>query len=180
MNHTSILEEASEDKCDCDETFSIPFLDTLCSIKNGKIDTDLYKKTDRNQYLLPSSCHSKLTTKAIPFSLGLWIVRICSDPQKRDLRLNELKHLLLERGYAENMVDSALQKVKKVPRKAALKKVAKKVQTKRPVFAVTYDPRLPSITNLMAKHWRSMVSRNKYLGEVFRGSLLQPIKGNQI
>ena len=47
MNHTSILEEASEDKCDCDETFSIPFLDTLCSIKNGKIDTDLYKKNQQ-------------------------------------------------------------------------------------------------------------------------------------
>ena len=73
----------------------------------------------------------------------------------------------MEKGYAENMVDFALQKAKKVPRKAALKKVAKKVQTKRPVFAVTYDPRLPSIANLMAKHWRSMVSRNKYLGEVF-------------
>ena len=168
MNHTSIIGEAPENKCDCEIKSAIPFLDTLCSIKNGKIDTDLYKKpTDRNQYLLPSSCHSKSTTKAIPMSLGLRIVRICSDPQKRDLRLSELKQLLLERGYEENMIDSALQKAKKVPRKAALKKVVKKVQTKRPVFAVTYDPRLPSITNLMAKHWRSMVSRNKYLGDVF-------------
>ena len=63
-------------------------------------------------------------------SLGLRIVRICSDPQKRDQRLNELKQLLLERGYAENMIESALQKVKKVPRKAALKKVVKKCKQK--------------------------------------------------
>ena len=168
MNHTSIADEAPEVKCDCEEKSAIPFLDTLCSIKNGRIDTDLYKKpTDRNQYLLPSSCHSKMTTKAIPMSLGLRIVRICSDTDKRDKRMEELKGLLLERGYSEGMVDSALERAKKVPRKAALKKVAKKVQTKRPVFAVTYDPRLPSITNLQAKHWRSMVSRDKYLGDVF-------------
>ena len=60
-----------------------------------------------------------------------------------------------------------LERAKKVPRKAALKKVTKKAQTKRPVFAVTYDPRLPSINNMQAKHWRSMVSRDKYLGDVF-------------
>ena len=168
MNHTSIAGETQENKCGCEETTSIPFLDTLCSIKNGRIDTDLYKKpTDRNQYLLPSSCHSKMTTKAIPMSLGLRIVRICSDPENRDKRMKELKELLLDRDYSENMIDSALEKARKVPRKAALKKVIKKDQTKRPVFAVPYDPRLPSIPNLQAKHWRSMVNRDKYLGEVF-------------
>ena len=66
MNHTSLLEEASEDKCDCDETFSIPFLDTLCSIKNGKIDTDLYK----NQQIETSrSCHSIVNHKGYPLFL---------------------------------------------------------------------------------------------------------------
>ena len=34
MNHTSILGENIEDKCDCKEAYEIPFLDTLCSIKN--------------------------------------------------------------------------------------------------------------------------------------------------
>ena len=88
-------------------------------------------------------------------------------PRERDKRMKELKELLLERNYPENMIDWALERAKKVPRKAALKKVTKKAQTKRPVFAVTYDPRLPSITNMHAKHWRSMVSRDKYLGDVF-------------
>ena len=129
MNHTAIAGEAPGDKCDCEKKSAIPFLDTLCSIKNGKIDTDLYKKpTDRNQYLLPSSCHSKMTTKAIPMSLGLRIVRICSDPEKRDKRLKELKELLFERGYSESMVDSALERAKKIPRKADLKKVDKKTK----------------------------------------------------
>ena len=95
MNHTSIPGEALEDKCDCKNQESIPFLDTLCTIKNGLIETDLYKKdTDQNQYLLHTSCHPKQTTKAIPYSLGVRIVRICSEPTKRDQRFQELERYL--------------------------------------------------------------------------------------
>ena len=139
MIHTNVPGEANEDKCKCEAKSAIPFLDTLCSIQDGKIDTDLYKKpTDRNQYLLPESCHPKQTTKAIPKSLGLRIVRICSDPDKRNLRLTELKEQLTERGYNKDMVQSCIDKVKKIPRNLALKRVTSKSnKTKIPVFAVT-------------------------------------------
>ena len=91
MNHTTLEHENIDEKCDCEPLQSIPFLDTLCTIKNGIIETDLYKKeTDRNQYLLPTSCHPAQTKTAIPISLSMRIVRICSDPNLRDLRLNEL------------------------------------------------------------------------------------------
>ena len=84
MNHTSIENEPIEDKCDCEQKSSIPFLDTLISIEEGRIRVDLYKKeTDRNQYLLPSSCHSKTVTKSIPYSLSLRIVRICNHADRR-------------------------------------------------------------------------------------------------
>ena len=74
MSHTSVPGELLEDQCDCEKKSEIPFLDTLCSLKDGKIETDLYiKPTDRNQYLLPTSCHPKQTTKSIPKSLGLRI-----------------------------------------------------------------------------------------------------------
>ena len=99
--------------------------------------------------------------------MGLRIVKICSEKDTRDSRLSELKQYLLKRGYKENLVDSALAKAIKVPRKALLKQNKPKDNTKRPVFATTYDPRLPSITSLQAKHWRAMVNKNKYLGQVF-------------
>ena len=35
------------------------------------------------------------------------------------------------------------------------------------VLATLYDPRLPSLQPIQAKHWRSMVSQNQYLAEVF-------------
>ena len=66
MSHTSIKGEPSENKCECSERQEIPFLDLMCSIKEGRIETDLFrKKTDRNQYLLPSSCHPRHTTLEI-------------------------------------------------------------------------------------------------------------------
>ena len=55
MSHTSIEEE---EPCDYPKKEAILYLDVSMSIKNRKIDTDLYRKpTDKNQYLLLSSCH---------------------------------------------------------------------------------------------------------------------------
>ena len=64
MSHTSIPGEHDDDRCQCKQQFAIPFLDVLCSIQDGKIETNLYRKeTDRNMYLLPSSCDPPLAQK---------------------------------------------------------------------------------------------------------------------
>ena len=50
MSHTTPA-NIENPGCNCEPTQSLPFLDTSCSIKDGKIVTDLYRKdTDRNQY----------------------------------------------------------------------------------------------------------------------------------
>ena len=106
INHTSPDNEAEEDKCQCEIQKSIPFLDTSITIKNGKIDLDLYKKeTDRKQYLLRESCHPHAVTASIPFSLGLRIVRICTSEENRYLRLSELKDVLSERKYPKELIN---------------------------------------------------------------------------
>ena len=93
MSHTTPRGVDNPD-CGCTPSDSLAFLDTLCTIQGGKIVTELYrKKTDRNQYLLTSSCHPAHTTQNIPFSLALRIVRICSLPQDREKRFQELKEL---------------------------------------------------------------------------------------
>ena len=57
--------------CDCKHEQSLPFLDTSGLIIDGKIVTDLYRKeTDKNQYLLPSSCHQAQGTQNIRYSLA--------------------------------------------------------------------------------------------------------------
>ena len=80
----------------------------------------------------------------------------------------ELKSRLLERGYPVNSVDSAIERARQIPREKALKKVNTSRQSKGPVFALLYDPRLPPIGNIQAKHWRTMKAKDHYLAEVFK------------
>ena len=79
---------------------------------------------------MPSSCHSKQTTAAIPYSLALRIVRTCIDPLKREKQFIQLKTLLTERDYNEKIIDSAISRARNVPRKAALRKIKQKRKEK--------------------------------------------------
>ena len=129
--------------------------------------TDSYrKKTDRNQYLLTSSCHPNHTTENIPFSLALRIVRICSSPEDREKRFKELKSLLLAREYKSGLINSAIERARQIPRKEALKKVVRNKESQRPVFVISFDPRLPSISKIISRHWRTM-KQDPYLAQVF-------------
>ena len=156
------------EKWACSETKSIQFLNTSCHIENGKIEVDLFRKSpDRNQYILLSSCQPKTTTANIPFSLGLRIIRTCINSAVRDKRLEGLNDLLLDRNYLEKLINSEIERVKKIPRKLALKEKKQLKYLKRPVFAVKYDPWLPSIFQIQARHWRTMKSQDNYLQKVF-------------
>ena len=170
MQHTSIPGEDPNLRCSCPNKESIPFLDTLLTIKQGRVSIDLYRKpTDRNQYLLTSSCHPPQTTLNIPFSIALRIVRICTEEDQREQRFDELKQFLIDREYKPSMIDSAITKARSIPRKEALKNTAaRNKQTRRPVLAVTWDPRLPPIPSIQLKHWRSMRSQDTMLAKAFK------------
>ena len=168
ISHTLIQNESEESRCSCIPQESIPFLDTSCKIENGKIILDLYKKpTDRNMYLLPSSCHPPHQTSNIPYSLAMRINRVCTKPDTRDHRLEELRRFLLDRQYIPGVVDTAINRARAVPREKALQYVVKPKQSRRPVFVVPWDPRLPSIDAIQQKHWRAMITLDPYLKEVF-------------
>ena len=168
MAHTPNKDEKVSESCNCPKTDSVPFLDTLCTIREGKVILDLYKKpTDRNQYLLTSSCHSAHCVENIPFSLALRLNRICTDISQRDIRHQELKEMILEREYPEGLVISAITRAKTISRSQALKPVVAHKQSRRPAFVTFFDPRLPDIQKIQMKHWRSMKDQDPYLQEVF-------------
>ena len=79
----------------------------------------------------------------------------------------KLMELMESRGYSERTINAAIDRARKIPRHIALRKVLRKQAEKRPVFALKYDPRLPAIQSIQAKHWRSMISQDPYLHEVF-------------
>ena len=146
MTHTTIYNSEchESENCECTATSSIPFLDTSLTIKNKRVIVDLYRKpTDRNMHLLTSSCHPNHVTNNIPYSLALRIVRICSEQQQRDIRLEELKQMLVERDYKKGIVDAAINKARAIPRTEALKRVVKNESNGRQVLVVTYHPSLP-------------------------------------
>ena len=152
--------------CFCHTSNSIPFLDTLVTLNNGHLVTDLFRKpTDRCQYLLPSSCHPSNITKNIPYSLAFRIVRICSERSSLLMRLDELKELLLTREYCPKVIDEALNRAKLLSREETLKKVVKK-RTDRVVFSLPYHPALPSINGIVKNAWKTMV-KDPYLKEIF-------------
>ena len=64
-------------------------------------------------------------------------------------------------------VQAAIDRARSIPRAKALRKVIKKTDKKGPIFVHTYDPRLPSISQIQGRHWRSMANKNSYLKEVF-------------
>ena len=85
IKHTKKLRDPDLVSCPCPAQDYFPFLETSLSVSAGKINSDLYrKKTDRCQYLLPSSCHPPHCTDNIPYSLALRIQRICTDAGERD------------------------------------------------------------------------------------------------
>ena len=179
MTHTTPQAKETE-PCTCKTQEAVPFLDTLCTIKEGLIVTDLYKKpTDKNQYLLTSSCHPAECVENVPYSLALRITRICSEPSSREIRFAELSEMLNDREYTPMMVEAAIAKARAVPREVALREVSRQPSTPRPVFVVRYDPRLPKIPPIVNRHWRAMVYQDIHLKEVFKEPPLIAYKRNQ-
>ena len=46
-------------------------------------------------------------------------------------------------------------------------KVKKKTTENRSIFVAKYDPRIPSLEPIVAKHWRAMKSQDKYPKDCF-------------
>lgn len=152
--------------CFCYSSRSIPFLDTLVTIKNNTLVTDVYKKpTDRCQYLLPTSAHPAHITQNIPFSLCYRLVRICSEKNTLIQRLEELKQLLLSRNYDLKIVNGAITKSLNIDRNTALEKKTK-VSTKRIPFVITYHPALPAISTILKQGWKTMI-KDERLKKIF-------------
>ena len=75
--------------------------------------------------------------------------------------------MLKSRNYQSGLITSAINRAKEVPRSEALKRVDKSPSVKRQVFAVQFDPRMPSMTNIIHKHYRSMTTIDPEMKETF-------------
>ena len=120
----------------------LPFLDLNLSIIDNKIDIDLYTKpTSTNPFLYAGSCHPASCKKALPYSLALRLKRICSSEQSLKTRLLELRSQLKERGYKDNDINVAFNKVEMKSREDTLQNTKgndTKACTSRIPFVITF------------------------------------------
>ena len=79
------------------------------------------KPSDRNQYVLPDSCHPMECIKSIPYNLCTRILRVFSEPSERVDNFEKLKEILMARNYPPGILDAAIARVKVIPREQALK-----------------------------------------------------------
>ena len=157
------------DTCNCEPASSIPFLDASISVENGRIKTALYRKPcAKNQYLLPTSCHPNSVPANIPYSLALRLVCLHTDPGERDKSLEELRDMLVARGYKRKLIAAAIARAVAVPRAEAIKRVVREKDKDRVVLAIQFDPRLASIPKIVHKHHRTMVASDPHLAEVYK------------
>ncbi|GFR92965.1 hypothetical protein ElyMa_004366300 [Elysia marginata] len=95
----------------------IPFLDVMISLKDGRLETDLYSKpTDTFNYLHWGSCHPHDTKRSIPYSLAFRLVRTCSTEEALNTRFAQLSSHLQKRGFPHKQIELAINKARGTPR----------------------------------------------------------------
>ena len=67
--------------------------------------------------------------------------------------------MLISRNYNGNVVKAAIERAKTVPRLEALKKVERR-KNERVILTVRFHPKLPSVSQILAKHWRTMTKKD--------------------
>ena len=73
------------------------------------------------------------------------VTQICTKTETRENQHEDLKEMLLERDYRPGMINSAIQRAQKIPRKQAINFIGKTPSTKTPVFVTSFDPCLPNV-----------------------------------
>ena len=80
----------------------------------------------------------------------------------------ELREKLVQRGYRGRMVDNAITKVKQLKREDILQRVTREDNNLGRVRAVLrFDRRMPNVSDIMKKNWKTMVNDDKRLLKVF-------------
>ena len=87
----------------------------------------------------------------------------------REVRLEELRQLLLSRGYKAGDLRQAMEYGMGLDRETALEKVLREENKNkgRVRYIVTYDPKLPLLPPILSKNWREMVESDQRLKKAF-------------
>jgi hypothetical protein len=84
------------------------FLDVKIYIENNKLETDIFHKiTDSRSYVPFTSAHPKHVLLNIPYTLAKRIYMIVSNSHRKQIRLDELKRILLKLQYPHTLIENS-------------------------------------------------------------------------
>ena len=72
----------------------------------------------------------------------------------------------MERNYRDRAIEAAFAKMREIDREDALEKVVREEKEKRVKLVIQFDPRFPSISNIIKRSWNVMVQDDVRLLEV--------------
>jgi len=118
----------------------LPFLDTTVYVdKEGFLQTTVYHKpSNTHQYLHFQSSHHPNLKKSLPFSQGIRVKRIVSDPEHLEIALNEMFSFFRARGYNEKILELTKNRLDKIPRETLLE-FKRKGELNRLIFPMLYS-----------------------------------------
>lgn len=133
---------------------SLQFLDTLVTIENNRLKTDLFVKvTDRNNLLQYKSQHPNGMLESLPYSQLLRVKRIVDDPNKYQERKFVDGEKILREGVSKKLVEKHMQRVNETERALYRKSL---IYKKANEYVCTYDQNRPQIAKIVQKHWSIM------------------------
>jgi hypothetical protein len=134
------------------------YLDLLVMLKDGKIETKIFTKSEP-VYVGPTSCHDPKVFKSIFKGVGLRIRLNCSNDEDFDNAVESYSKSLAISGYKYQTAKTELRKCRDLDRIEYLKKEperkknSKKKNNKKVFWISTFDPRIPHPRQVLTKNY---------------------------
>jgi hypothetical protein len=138
---------------------TVSFLDTLITIEDGHIVTNLFcKPTDSHNYLRYNSAHPQRCKDSIPYSQFLRIRRICSRMEDFDIHVVLFCRHFIRRGYPVPLLQEAAIMAREMDRSTLLQnKVKEDTYNNDQIFlTTTYDPHDSTLKDLIFQNWEML------------------------
>ncbi|CAH2286062.1 Hypothetical predicted protein [Pelobates cultripes] len=136
----------------------IKFLDVEICRLIGKIGFTLYKEpSDRNTLLYSTSCNPPALKNSSPVSQFLRVLRNNLDDVKRDLQIETMRKVFLERGYHKQTLKKTLERAYEIFLKGSTR--TKNTQITIPM---TFHSASGNIIKCIKKRWAKLSTEKKH------------------
>ena len=135
-------------------TAEVNFLDVTVSLKDRKLQSNLYSKpTDVFLYLNKASSHPRHVTNNIPKGQFIRIRRSCSEKADYFSNCSRLCSFFVKRGYDSRFLNKIVGEVSKLDRDSLLKDREKTAKDPQMIFVCEWHPLLASVPAILKKHY---------------------------